>query len=679
MPMIINITDEDIVYAENILLSENQHFDTERKDFIKNLDTIDLQAVPGSGKTTALLAKLLILEKYLPFDNGSGILVISHTNAAVDEIRNKIAKFCPKLFSYPNFVGTIQSFVDGFLAIPCGHTLLGTRISWIDEEKYKSNILKKFKRIYWSIEYDKPGTLFWGRQITKAKAEARRCSKSESEICNEYIDKEIQTLFYDYCDDKIKRIDNKEVILSDKNNKKFIGLKTIIEESVLEGIISYEYAFNIATFYLKQNPIIRTYIQKRFRFIFVDEMQDMDQHQYDLLEDIFFNNGNSISNYQRIGDKNQAIYNGSAKLDDIWKAREFTLKLNGSYRLTKEIAELVKHFGLEFIDIEGRFQNSTGVNIRPIVIVFKEDSIKNVIPEFARIIKQLINEGKLPDNSFNSYKAIAWVKNKPEVQMIGLTDYWCDFDGDNQRPKEDYASMESYLIHYDKDKRILGSVQKNILNALLRILRYEDILIDNRNYTKQKLLSFLKEKNEEQYEKLKLLLYLWSINIIRGRKNDVYSELKNYVSEFLNIFGKSIVYSKKFIETTENRGQVTVPDVSGKLNNNNVCEKDGVKIGVTTIHAVKGQTHTATLYLETYYQRKYESERLREQFKGNSFRSTGKYDKQSTKMTYVGLSRPTHLLCFAVHINRFNKDDFKDKWDIIDITKTASTVVVPVI
>ena len=675
----INITDEDIAYAEKILLAENQHFDNERKNFIKNLETIDLQAVPGSGKTTALLAKLLIIERTLPFDDGSGILVISHTNAAVDEIKNKIAKFCPKLFSYPNFVGTIQSFVDEFLAIPCGHTLLGTRISWIDEEKYKSNILKKFKRIYWSVEYDKPGTWFWRRHIAKAKVEAGRCSRSESDICNEHIYKEIQTLFYDYCDEKIKRIDNKKVILANKNNKKFIGLKTIIEESVLEGIISYEYAFNIATFYLKQNPIIRTYIQKRFRYVFVDEMQDMDQHQHDLLEDIFFNNGDSISNYQRIGDKNQAIFNGSAKLDDIWKARERTLKLNGSYRLTKEVAELVKHFGLEFIDIEGRFQNSTGVNIRPVVIVFNDDSITNVIPEFARSIKQLINEGKLPDNSLNSYKAIAWVKNKHDVNMIGLTDYWGDFDDNNHRPKEDYACMESYLLHYDKDKRILGSIRKNILNALLRILRYENILIDNRNYTKQKLLSFLKEAKEEQYEKLKLLLYLWSINIIRGRENNVYSELKNYVSEFLDIFGKSIVNSKNFIETTENRGQVTPVTVSGKLNNNNVYEKDGVKIEVTTIHAVKGQTHTATLYLETYYQRKYESERLREQFKGNSFSGTGTYDKQSTKMTYVGLSRPTHLLCLAVHVNRFNEADFKDKWNIIDITKTASTVVVPAI
>ena len=61
------ITNFDIRYAELVLIGKPKAFDRERKDFIKNLDTIDLQAVPGSGKTTALLAKLLLLEKHLPF------------------------------------------------------------------------------------------------------------------------------------------------------------------------------------------------------------------------------------------------------------------------------------------------------------------------------------------------------------------------------------------------------------------------------------------------------------------------------------------------------------------------------------------------------------------------------------------------------------------------------------
>ena len=85
------------------------------------------------------------------------------------------------------------------------------------------------------------------------------------------------------------------------------------------------------------------------------------------------------------------------------------------------------------------------------------------------------------------------------------------------------------------------------------------------------------------------------------------------------------------------------------------------------------------MYLETFYQRKYESNRLLEQFKGNNFNSNGNYEKQSTKMAYVGLSRPTHLLCLAIHKDRFKEDDFKDRWEIIDITETASAVLAPAV
>lgn len=70
-------------------MPNGKEFDEERKVFIRNFNTIDLQAVPGSGKTTALLAKLVILERRLPFADGSGILVLSHTNGAIDEIKEK--------------------------------------------------------------------------------------------------------------------------------------------------------------------------------------------------------------------------------------------------------------------------------------------------------------------------------------------------------------------------------------------------------------------------------------------------------------------------------------------------------------------------------------------------------------------------------------------------------------
>jgi ATP-dependent DNA helicase UvrD/PcrA len=466
----------------------------------------------------------------------------------------------------------------------------------------------------------------------------------------------------------VEGLNGKISLKSANSSPTYKVFKTMKKNLLKWGYLHFDDAYFLANRYFKKFPRIINLIQKRFSYVFVDEMQDMDKHQYDLLEETFFQNGDSFSNYQRIGDTNQAIFSGIVKLDEIWKARDTVLKLKGSYRLTQEVANIVKPFGLESIDIEGRFQNPTGSDIKPIVLVFNDESITNVIPEFAESIRQLIGEGKLPDDPLNTYKAIAWVKNKPEVEMIGLTDYWNNFDDNDHRPKEDYSCMESYLLHYDKDKKTLESIRKNILSALLRILRYEDILIDGRNYTKRKLLSFLKEENEAQYERLKLLLYQWSINVIRERKNEVYSELKEYASEFLDIFGKPIDKSRDFIETAESGGHVIPATVSRRVNNDNVFENDGIKIELTTIHAVKGQTHTATLYLETFYQKKYESDRLIEQFKGNNFSGTGTHDKQSTKMAYVGLSRPSHLLCLAVHENRFQSDVFEDKWQIVDIT-----------
>lgn len=46
----MNITNIDINEAEKALLPKDMHFDDERRDFIKGLESCDLLAVPGSGK-----------------------------------------------------------------------------------------------------------------------------------------------------------------------------------------------------------------------------------------------------------------------------------------------------------------------------------------------------------------------------------------------------------------------------------------------------------------------------------------------------------------------------------------------------------------------------------------------------------------------------------------------------
>ncbi|MCW1148365.1 UvrD-helicase domain-containing protein [Flavobacterium lacisediminis] len=673
MPQEINISDEDIRYAEKLLLPLGKEFDDERKNFIRNLNNIDLQAVPGSGKTTALLAKLVILERKLPFSDGSGILVLSHTNAAIDEIKEKIQKHSPKLFLYPNFVGTIQSFVDEFLAIPIYNLGFRKKLNWIDTERYQEELVKLFNIIAWNEDYDQPTKWFYQRHINRATSEANNNNNLKKEICKKLIENEVRGLYFDFITKEIKNI-NGDVLLRDKTNKKFIGLKTIIVEVLKKGIMSYDYAYHFGELYLHKIPAIKQILQKRFPFVFVDEMQDMDTHQYNLLEKIFYNEGNSISVIQRIGDKNQAIYN-SVKATDVWIDRLDVLRLSGSQRLSKPIADIVKKFALHS-DADFDIVGLNECVLKPHILVFENKNITNVIPFFAQIVKTYKENGILT-NPDKSVKVICWntdwkddFASRQDEVKLRLEDYHKGFKKEKNKPKQDYDCLKDYLLYYDKNKKTLEPLRKNILSAFLKILRLENInTLDQRPYTKKKLIDFIREKEFQKLDEFNLNLYNWSIGIIKGKTYDVWNEIKAYTINFFAIFSENALSASL---TFINNDPVGMPIVNEEvLENTNYYKVDGLEIEITSVHSVKGQTHCATLYLESYYHSNYESERLTPQFLGNSFNDNRVHHKSSIKMAYVGFSRPSDLLCIAIHKDRFNNLLNKidtDVWEIIEVT-----------
>ena len=664
MPQAINISNEEIQYAEQLLLPTGKTFDPERVDFIRNFKTIDLQAVPGSGKTTALLAKLVILERKLPFADGSGILVLSHTNAAIDEIKEKIQKHCPRLFSYPNFIGTIQSFVDEFLAVPYYVQMFNKKPNRIDHEIYNEKI-KGFIEKPWLYK------LNFNTDITEKVA---------------YIKNNNEGLFYNYRFQSsneiqlVKKLNEGVLEISkprgrtraenyrdytQKEKGEIYNWFFKFKKSILKsGILHYDDAYFLAERYLIKFPNIKTLLQKRFSFVFVDEMQDMDTHQYNLLEKIFFDEGNSVSKIQRIGDKNQAIYN-SVKATDVWQDRATTLRLNGSQRLSKPIADVVKKFALyndATFDIVGRNECA----IKPHILVFETANIGNIISCFAQIVK----ENEL-EKSEKPIKVVCWntdwkedETSRNDATKLRLEDYHKGFKKEKGKPKQDYDNLISYLLYYEK-KQTLEPLRKNILNAFLKILRLENInTADDRPYTKKKLIDFIRDKDIQKYDELNLNLFNWSIGIIQEKTNEVWNGIKAYVPTLLAVFDKTISASTDFI----NNDNTEIPDENTEiLAQTNHYKEEGLEIEITSIHSVKGQTHCATLYLESCYQGKHESERLSTQFLGNCFTDTKVHHKNSVKMAYVGFSRPTDLLCIAIHQDRFNA--FKDKintdiWEI---------------
>lgn len=650
------ITDEDIRYSEGILLAENQSFDQERRDFIKNMQTIDLQAVPGSGKTTALLAKLLILETKLPLKNGEGVLVLSHTNAAIDEIKDRIQSYCPRLFAYPNFVGTIQSFVDMFLAIPYYSNIFKRKISRLDNEIYEEVALRKYYNLK-SIDYS---AFSW----------IERKSNPRKYFLDLRFDKDFNLV--EGLNGRVG-LQNKE----DKSSKSYSCLTDIKMDILRSGYLHFDDAYMLAEDSIKSTGILKI-IQKRFSFIFVDEMQDMGKHQYELIEKLFYRN-NCDCVLQRIGDINQAIYSSEkTESNCLWQYRNAPLKLSNSHRLSSNTANVVKNFALNTdYEIDGK-NNST--SLKPQILCFNDATIQEVIPFYSRLLKQYHIEDKLPNFNKKPITAIAWNMDwkddelsRSDIKKLRLEDYYGSFNRNISRLKIDYQCLKEYLIYYNKDKDTLESIRKNILNALNKILRLESVkYTDEKNqagkfYTKRNILNYLREKHYDFYEYLKLRLYRWSIKIIEGDIDNVWKDIKIFVPEFLSIFNISPYHCKDFVDKAIGRKQLQIENENTEQLN--CYDENGFRIEIASVHSVKGQTHCATLYLESYYKSKYESERLK-----NIFLQKGKLKKNdvnnaSMKMIYVGFSRPTDLLCVAIHENRLSnmREELKNEWKIIDI------------
>ena len=643
MPQEIKITAEQIRIAEKALLPEGKLFDEERVAFIENLDTLDLHAVPGSGKTTALLAKLIALEQHLPFEDRSGILVISHTNAAVDEIRKKIGHICPRLFGYPSFVGTIQSFVDNFLAIP------------YYKMAYKRSPIRIDDEIYYENHYPD-----YSLRSFLARRQDRKKILYEYRLINDQLSLGLSGSPFPFGP-------------ATATYQKIYKIKKKLRE---DGFLCFDDGYILAHEYLVNFPAVINIIRKRFKYVFVDEMQDMYKHQYDLIESIF-GNVQEIC-FQRIGDKNQAIYNSDTEILDTWQTRNVK-ELNGSHRLHPATARIVQSLALSPINIIGHKQNPDGsaIDIQPIMLVYDDDSVHEVIPYFAGIIRVLINEGKIDTTTQHIHKAIAWTTSKPgEVARgIKLNNYHQSYSKNSSKLKINYPCIESYLHFYETGINKLASIRKSILNAILRVLRIEEINnpVSGRSFTKKSLADYIRQEKFLFYEEFKLKLYQTIALIAGGKTPEALDSLKGLARDVLTTLGGSVRNSVSFINTPH--PDLVGPATATPEQKSNQYSKDGVTIEVTTVHSAKGQTHTSTLYMESFYQTnvgrkgQYESSRIADQLQGIALPdSAHEYIKQSMKMTYVGFSRPTHLLGFAVHRSRFDSlYDGKlniDLWDV---------------
>jgi len=662
-PVRIEITDEDIAYAENLLLPDGAVFNGERRAFIRCMDSRDVVACPGSGKTTALLAKLLILAKKMPFEDGRGVCVLTHTNVAIEEIKRRARIASASLFRYPNFFGTIHSFIGKYLAMPAYIDLFNNRDIKIDDYLYQMRAHNEFtnqgldgnKVIYFQVK---------DRLKGKSRAEQRRIKQ---EFFNQ-LEFRFDNSYVSYCRGANHKVVVKGSINPSESYWPIHNAKFNLLES---GYLRYQDVFSLGSRYILNNKEIGSLFQNRFLFLFVDEMQDSDADQITILDSVFHPDSEII--IQRIGDPNQAIYhNVDDTSNDLWSLRN-PLHFSDSRRYGKTITHLLETVRL--------YDN---VTLQPCdlkesqptyLITYQDGEEQMVIQAFSHLIDELSNE--LPN--CGKYKAIGWIgKDRTTEGKLCIPAYFPNFDSSLRAPSNYFPNMISYVAYAVQIANTEGAkgFHEIILQGIIRALDLAGIRDEasKRCFTPSILDKFWKHEHERSYREFREKMAKYFLLALNSDVKPTI--LRNEIKFALQSDWPEIDKAFTFLNDDSITPALEMGKGATQIKNQFIGANETV-IHIGTVHSAKGETHTATLYLETYYQRETDVGRLIEFLKGN--RPKGQLEKarhkQNLKIAHVAFSRPTHLLAFACRSSSISghEDGLKQNgWVIRTVTELNS-------
>lgn len=655
---------EDI---DQLSQSEGLSFDDDRIAILESMQSIDVQACPGSGKTTLIAAKLMLLAKKWSL-SGQGICVLSHTNVAKDEIIERLKQSktpeAQRLLSYPHFIGTIQEFVGKFLAFPCLRSNQ-IDINHVDTDACVELIASKIS------------------PATKA-----------------YVDRKSQfsNVLYDF---DLKYEDgvlscNVPTFNGESTSNSYRDLKNVRVELIKNGHLFYRDVFTFAQIALAKNTNLASITQKRFPFVFIDEMQDTQKFQDELLCQIFPLDKTNVI-VQRFGDPDQAIFHGIANEESNEsfngkQADDMDFVVNKSHRFDANLAAKIKPLSVNQITLSSELSDeaiadrsnacSQEDGFQHSILVFGDDTIGDIVKSFSNIVSVQF-QGQYKASERFTVKIVGAVGNEidPSQDQLKIGHYWSAYD----KNKAKNSLKATNLIDVVKNARQASTFDfsenyKVLIDAIIKWLILSEKLDENgRRFTARSLQQFLKEEDKWVcFRNYVYSLLTDKTSLTQERWEEVCNELKAIfeLQDLPDKAGQYLNYSEN-INSDENIG-VSPSEGMMLLPENKIRHPDGFDIHLSTIHGVKGETHDATLIVETK-NRSYDVNQLINHISGgDNSKITQKTKLKFSRQLYVAASRPRHLLCIAMHASRI-KDEQKQAltglgWKVISISQEGVAV-----
>lgn len=609
--------------ADLTTLTKDLKFDdAERRSALLENGSRDFNAVPGSGKTSLLAAKLLLLAKKWPHAR-RGICVLSHTNVARDEIAQRLAGSAEgaQLLSHPHFVGTIHAFVNQFFAMPMLRSS-GQKVDVIDDvvfaDKAKSLLqLGMFSglRVYLGNQNNGDGIA--------------------------------ASLFYRTAD---LQVQVESGTLPGTHTASYKSLMTLKKMLTKDGIFRHRDMFAYADLALKTCPHLVDVVHRRFPMVFIDEMQDTSWDQESFLNRIF--DGKSVM--QRFGDVDQKILSDEENAGLLTFPRGGYGCISTSKRFGPAIAKAVGSVRLSGNVVVGE---GTGTHAPTLLLYSTADAAK-VLPHYGRLVIDRLTED---ETGAREVKAMCTRKAGEGKVAAGrhLADYWPAY-GEGQQITSMRSERFWGLVGDTKNTLLeasLSSRVSDVRRALLLVLRAAGSPLADGVRDARALPRAAREFGAlGPIEGLTRQLAISGEQLcVVGQRDStvqlVYMGLKPYLPDELEFdeFSALSVFDERGPQGTTSQTASTRCQVYhlGRT----------LEFGLGTTAGMKGETHSASLVLESYggTSRKFDVALGLEYIAGIASRKLDKLPKtQQAQMRnlYVAMSRPATLLCLAANEER---------------------------
>lgn len=644
------ITDDDVDWVRDLM--ELNVFDAPRHTFLTSRSTLDVSACPGSGKTTLIVAKLAILARKWPHRT-KGICVLSHTNVAREEIQRRIGSTVigQRLLGYPHFIDTIHGFVNRFLALP-----------WLYANSYPSP----------TIDND----------VTTAY---RRGVLSTTEYWT--VQKFLEFRYSDFDRLRIRARDlsfglGGKAFPARPNAPSFRLAKQAIETAAQAGYFCYDEMFVWAFALLEDFPAVPSYLRCRFPLIILDEMQDTFELQGSLLHTVFPRASPDLV-VQRVGDPNQAVFDDSDAEPD--KSDTFPdpdavrwLGIPNSFRFGPEIAALASPLAATPVGTTGLCGIGPTViaGVPPpcenAIFIFPDNSAAEVLDTYGMHVLKTFDDVALTKGVITAVGAVH--QDASDVAPghahfpKSVPHYWSGYTAEIARNKPHPKHLVQYIRAAQavvRDGRDLSPGVEKLASGLIRLADTIGIAIPlKRKARSHRMVVAALETNDAVLASYRQFVRTLLIDWI-PLTEEIWVAMQTDILAIACSLCEGAIEQEKAVNFLSWSGDdpslaAADPPSSNDAGPNVYRVTDGerrVNIRLGSIHSVKGQTHLATLVLDTFWHA-HSSKQLLPWLLGEKSNGNGAAARDVKRLlqTYVAMTRPSHMICHGVPRSIFGDD-----------------------